>query len=157
MALTNKQRRTLFGLKEARVGEVLGGRPSTRLRLVGRSAGETSPPQPVENRRRDPRFAGAATRWASEAMLRPGTAVQLVDIARTGALIESPTRLTLSSRVTLNLTDGETGEKRLVTGHVRRSAVKSLSPLRYHAAIEFDPDTDEPALLPSRLDRSGDA
>ncbi len=145
--MTNKQLLALLGFKDEHAGAVLGSRPSARLRIIGQSGGPRPVPRPDENRRRSPRLSPADTHWAEEALLRPGTAVRVVDIARAGALLESPTRLHLDVGMELLLTPADKPSRVLVSGRILRCTVANLSPLTFHAAMAFDTELDELAVV----------
>jgi hypothetical protein len=84
-------------------------------------------------------------------VLRPGTSVRIIDIARSGALIESPVRLYIDARMDLHLRADD--RTRLVaSGRVTRCAVASLSPMRFHAGIVFDPEVDVALELDGSMD-----
>lgn len=141
MSLSNKQLLALLGLKDGDAGATLGQRPSGRLRMIGQSGGPQPPAPPDSDRRGAPRFAPGETGWSGEAVLRPGTAVRIIDIACSGALIESPVRLYIDARMDLHLRADD--RTRLVaSGRVTRCAVASLSPMRFHAGIAFDAELD---------------
>ena len=88
MSLSNKQLLALLGLKDGEAGATLGQRPSARIRIIGQSGGPQPPPRPDTDRRSTPRFTPGETGWSGEAVIRPGTSVRIIDIARTGALNE---------------------------------------------------------------------
>ena len=141
MSLSNKQLLALLGLKDGEAGATMGQRPSARIRIIGQSGGPQPPPRPDTDRRSTPRFTPGETGWSGEAVIRPGTSVRIIDIARTGALIESPVRLYIDARMDLHLRAGD--QTRLVaSGRVTRCAVASLSPMRFHAGIAFDSEVD---------------
>jgi PilZ domain len=94
--------------------------------------------QPVADRRLDTRFGQPAIA-KTQAILRPGCAVSLVDLSYGGALIEGPRPLRPGARVYLQLT---TGTRRLGIGAtVLRCSVASLDPrhgVQYRGALKFD-------------------
>lgn len=150
MSLSNKQLLALLGLKDEEAGATLG-RPSGRHKMLGQSGGPQPVPPPEVDRRRAPRFEPAEAGWAGEAVLRPGTSVRIIDIARTGALIESPVRLHIDARMDLHLkSDDRT--RVVASGRVTRCAVASLSPMRFHAGIAFDPEVDVSLELSGSMD-----
>jgi hypothetical protein len=64
--------------------------------------------------------------------------VRLVDVSRSGVLLESATRLPVDVRTELQLTACDTRERVLVVGRIRRCSVAALNPVRFKAAMEFD-------------------
>jgi len=104
--------------------------------------------QPLTDRRADTRF-GQPVIAGTQAILRPGYAVSLVDLSAGGALIEGPRPLRPGARVHLQLL---TGNRRLgISAHVLRCSVASLdsrSGVQYRGALRFDHRCDalwEPA------------
>lgn len=87
-------------------------------------------------RRRTNRLAAAITRWRSDAVLRPGQHVVLVNISSHGALIESPARLRPGARTELQLIGP--GARRGVRGRLDRCHIATLDPLCYRGAIVFE-------------------
>jgi hypothetical protein len=138
MALTKVQVQTLLGLKESGIGKELGIRPEPNRRVMGRSGGPTPPPRPAGDRRRGRRQLPRETAWSELAVVRPGTSVRLVDVSRSGVLLESATRLPVDVRTELQLTACDTRERVLVVGRIRRCSVAALNPVRFKAAMEFD-------------------
>ena len=94
--------------------------------------------QPVTERRRDTRFRQPAIA-ETQAILRPGYAVSLIDLSSGGALIQGPRPLRPGARVHLQLM---IGTRRLgIAAHVLRCFVASLDPrhgVQYQGAIKFD-------------------
>jgi hypothetical protein len=94
--------------------------------------------QPVKERRHDTRF-GQPVIAGTQAILRPGYAVSLVDLSVGGALIQGPRPLRPGARVHLQL---QTGTRRLgISAHVLRCAVASLDSrhgVQYRGALKFD-------------------
>jgi hypothetical protein len=71
----------------------------------------------------------------SQAVLRPGHDVEIVNVCARGALVRSAARLKPGSRSELQLS----GARRLaIRGRIDRARVIRLEPLRYEAAIVFD-------------------
>lgn len=141
MSLSNRQLLTLLGLRDDETGATLGQRPSGRFRMIGQSGGPPPVPPPAADRRRAERLTPKEAGWSGEAMIRPGTTVRVIDIARSGALIESPVRLYIDARMDLHLRADD--RTRLVaSGRVTRCAVAGLSPMRFQAGIAFDADVD---------------
>ena len=94
--------------------------------------------QPLVDRRADARFGQPAIA-GTQAILRPGYAVSLVDLSSGGALIEGPRPLRPGARVHLQLL---TGTRRLgIAAHVLRCSVASLDSrqgVQYRGALKFD-------------------
>lgn len=98
--------------------------------------------QPLIERRLDVRFGQPAIA-GTEAILRPGYSVSLVDLSSGGALIEGPRPLRPGSRVHLQLT---TKSRRIgIIAHVLRCSVTSLTSgqgVQYRGALKFDQRCD---------------
>lgn len=98
--------------------------------------------QPLIERRLDVRFGQPAIA-GTQAILRPGYSVSLVDLSSGGALIEGPRPLRPGSRVHLQLT---TKSRRLgIIAHVLRCSVVSLGSgqgVQYRGALKFDQRCD---------------
>ena len=94
--------------------------------------------QPLTDRRADTRFSQSAIA-GTQAILRPGYAVSLVDLSAGGALIQGPRPLRPGARVHLQLL---TGTRRLgIAAHVLRCSVTSLDSrqgVQYRGALRFD-------------------
>jgi hypothetical protein len=94
--------------------------------------------QPVADRRQDTRFGQPAI-GGTQAILRPGYAVSLIDLSPGGALIQGPRPLRPGARVHLQLL---TGSRRLgIAAHVLRCSVASLDSrqgVQYRGALKFD-------------------
>jgi hypothetical protein len=94
--------------------------------------------QPLTDRRADARF-GQPVIAGTQAILRPGYAVSLVDLSSGGALIQGPRPLRPGARVHLQLL---TGTRRLgIAAHVLRCSVASLDSrqgVQYRGALKFD-------------------
>ena len=99
--------------------------------------------QPIDDRRADTRF-GPPVIAGTQAILRPGYAVSLVDLSSGGALIQGPRPLRPGARVHLQL---QTGARRLgIAAHVLRCSVASLDShqgVQYRGALKFDHRCDE--------------
>ena len=96
-------------------------------------------------RRRTFRFPPNAVPGLKTVHLGSGPEVELVNISRGGALLESTSRLTPSSNISLRLVAGESSF--VIRGRVIRSQVAGFlgSMLKYRSAIQF---TQEFVLLP---------
>jgi PilZ domain len=98
--------------------------------------------QPLVDRRLDVRFGQPAIA-GTQAILRPGYSVSLIDLSAGGALIEGPRPLRPGSRVHLQLT---TKSRRLgIIAHVLRCSVASLGSgqgIQYRGALKFDQRCD---------------
>ena len=94
--------------------------------------------QPVVDRRVDARF-GERLIAGTQAILRPGYLVTLIDLSAGGALIQGPRPLRPGARVHLQLvTSGRTIG---LAAHVLRCAVASLDSregVQYRGALKFD-------------------
>ncbi len=90
----------------------------------------------ADERRHDRRLAGGGPRFAVEAQIRPGRDVQVVNISRGGALVESGAWLRPGSRTELLLCGN--GSRASVSGRVDRCHIVGLEPLRYRVVIRFD-------------------
>jgi hypothetical protein len=94
--------------------------------------------QPLIDRRADARF-GQPVIAGTQAILRPGYAVSLVDLSSGGALIQGPRPLRPGARVHLQLL---TGTRRLgIAAHVLRCSVASLDSrqgVQYRGALKFE-------------------
>jgi hypothetical protein len=99
---------------------------------------------PLVDRRLDTRFEQPAIA-GTQAILRPGYSVALIDLSSGGALIQGPRPLRPGARVHLQLV---TGNRRIGIGaHVLRCAVASLDAghgVQYRGALKFDHRCDMP-------------
>ena len=94
--------------------------------------------RPVVDRRIDERFGQPAIA-GTEAILRPGYSVALIDLSAGGALIEGPRPLRPGMRVHVQLVSG--AHRFGITAHVLRCSVASLDAdagVRYRGALRFD-------------------
>ena len=105
------------------------------LQVLGR---EPHMAQPLTDRRADTRF-GQPLIAGTQAILRPGYAVSLVDLSASGALIQGPRPLRPGARVHLQLV---TGTRRLgIAAQVLRCSVSSLDSrqgVQHRGALRFD-------------------
>ena len=94
--------------------------------------------QPLTDRRADTRF-GQSVIAGTQAILRPGYSVSLVDLSSGGALIQGPRPLRPGARIHLQLV---IGPRRLgISAHVLRCSVASLDSgkgVQYRGALKFD-------------------
>ena len=94
--------------------------------------------QPLVDRRADVRV-GQPTIAGTQAILRPGYAVSLIDLSSGGALIQGPRQLRPGSRVHLQLVSGN---RRIgIAAHVLRCSVAALDSrhgVQYRGALKFD-------------------
>ena len=94
--------------------------------------------QPLTDRRADTRF-GQPVIAGTQAILRPGYSVSLVDLSSGGALIQGPRPLRPGARIHLQLV---IGPRRLgISAHVLRCSVASLDAgqgVQYRGALKFD-------------------
>jgi hypothetical protein len=86
----------------------------------------------------EPRFPASAVPTIKGVRLSPGEAVQLVNISRTGVLVEGRTRFVPGTRVTVVFDGGFTPAQ--VKGKIVRCQVSSIhdGSLRYQSGIQFD-------------------
>jgi hypothetical protein len=86
----------------------------------------------------DPRFPATAVPTITSMKLSPGDTVDLLNISRSGVLVEGRTRFVPGTRITV-LFDGGFSPAR-IKGKVVRSYVSSIKDgmLRYHSGIQFD-------------------
>ena len=98
--------------------------------------------RPLVDRRRDERFGQPAIA-GTQAILRPGYAVALIDLSAGGAMIEGPRPLRPGTRVHVQLV---TGVRRFaLTAQVLRCSVAALdveAGVRYRGALRFDERCD---------------
>ncbi len=90
----------------------------------------------LSERRGEGRRAGGGARWQTEAILRPGQPVILVNICSRAALLESAARLRPGARTEMQLA-GDTTKTR-VQGHLERCCVTALEPIRYRGVMIFE-------------------
>jgi hypothetical protein len=95
----------------------------------------------TKNRRVDPRVPLSRTS-ISHVKLAAGDPVQLVNVSRSGALLEGNSRMRPGMRVTLQVK--ETDQAALVCGRVIRCSIVSVAEgaLRYRFAVAFDKPID---------------
>ena len=86
----------------------------------------------------DPRFPATAVPTITSMKLSPGDTVDLLNISRSGVLVEGRTRFVPGTRITV-LFDGGFSPAR-IKGKVVRSYVSSIKDgmLLYHSGIQFD-------------------
>ncbi len=92
----------------------------------------------MTDRRQSARRPGRELSW-TEARVRPGRDVDVVDLGAGGALLEGPTRLMPGSHIVLLLRNE--GRSVAVGGRVTRCEVVALdgdSGIRYRGAVSFD-------------------
>jgi hypothetical protein len=90
----------------------------------------------------EPRFPAAAVPSIKGVKLSPGEQVQLVNISRTGVLVEGRTRFVPGTRVTVVFDGGFTPAQ--IKGRIVRCQVSSIhdGSLRYQSGIQFDKKLD---------------
>jgi PilZ domain len=90
----------------------------------------------------DSRFPASAVPAITSVRLSPGDAVELVNISKSGVLVEGRTRFVPGTRVTVIFDGGFTPAN--VKGKVVRCQVSSISggALRYQSGIQFDTKLD---------------
>lgn len=86
----------------------------------------------------DPRFPASAVPSIKGVRLSPGEAVQLINISRTGVLVEGRTRFVPGTRVTVIFEGTFTPAQ--IKGRIVRCQVSSIhdGSLRYQSGIQFD-------------------
>jgi hypothetical protein len=105
------------------------------------------------DRRAEQRVAGTQLRWRTNAVLRPGQTVVLLNINSRAALVESDARLRPGAHTELQLHAGgpstesspqadsaslRAGDRTTIRGHLDRCHVAALEPLRYRGVLIFD-------------------
>lgn len=88
------------------------------------------------DRRTSERASPAPAGWTPRAILRPGHAITLVNVAAGGVLIRTGARVLPGKRVDLQLL--REGGKQAAGGRVVRCRVLGLGPLSYEAAIALE-------------------
>lgn len=90
----------------------------------------------------DPRFPASAVPSIKGVRLSPGEAVQLINISRTGVLVEGRTRFVPGTRVTVIFEGTFTPAQ--IKGRIVRCQVSSIhdGSLRYQSGIQFDKKLD---------------
>lgn len=94
-----------------------------------------------EERRRAPRWTRGDGSWFTAARVRPGRDVDVMDVSRGGALVESGSRLLPGRNIELHLIADS--HRIVVRGRVIRCHVSALEPsggVRYRGAVAFDSD-----------------
>ena len=110
---------------------------------------------PVKESRIDPRFPASAVPTITSMRLSPGDTVELLDISRSGALVEGCTRFVPGTRITVLFEGGFSPAR--IKGKVIRCHVSSINngTLRYQSGIQFenrlDSNPGEIAAAPPRL------
>ena len=86
----------------------------------------------------DPRFPATAVPTITAMKLLPGDTVDLLNISRSGALVEGRTRFVPGTRITVIFEGGFSPAR--IKGKVVRSYVSSIKDgmLRYHSGIQFE-------------------
>ena len=86
----------------------------------------------------EPRFPASAVSSIKSVKLSPGEQVQLVNISRTGVLVEGRTRFVPGTRVTVVFDGGFAPPQ--IKGRIVRCQVSSIhdGSLRYQSGIQFD-------------------
>lgn len=99
---------------------------------------------PLDNalveRRRERRCPGGGARWQSQALLRPGQPVTLLNISSHAALVESDARLRPGAHTEVQLAGSVTRTR--IAGRLDRCYVAALEPLRYRGVVVFDQRVD---------------
>lgn len=91
----------------------------------------------------DPRFPATAVPTIKALRLSPGDAVELVNISRSGVLVEGKTRFVPGTRVTVHIEGAFKPSQ--IKGRIVRCQVSSISggALRYHSGIQFEQRLDQ--------------
>ena len=102
----------------------------------------TSPPSQPSDRRRATRHQRDEVPWLWSAKLPWGTEVTLVDVSKTGVLVETTSRITLGSTLDLQFVGQNTNVS--VPARILRSDVAQVDALgvRYRVAAAFNRDLD---------------
>lgn len=95
-------------------------------------------------RRRRPRVAGEFSAWRTDAVLRPGLPVSIVDISSAGARVRSLARLRPGRSVELQLVRTADEARISRRAAVHRCAVVALTPLLFEGAVVFEHWLDDP-------------
>jgi hypothetical protein len=100
--------------------------------------GESPGADPIEAVSIDPRFPASAVRSITGVRLSPGDMVELVNISRSGVLVEGRTRFVPGTRVTV-MFEGSFSPSHL-KGRIVRCQVSSIhdGSLRYQSGIQFE-------------------
>ena len=91
-------------------------------------------------RRRERRCAGGGHRWFTQAVIRPGQPVTLLNISSRAALVESPVRLRPGARTEMHLAGSHARTR--VGGRLDRCYVVALEPIRYRGVLLFAQQVD---------------
>jgi hypothetical protein len=104
----------------------------------------SEPAAPADPTRVDPRFPGTSVPGITAVRLSPGDAVDLLNMSKSGVLVEGKTRFVPGTRVTIIFEGGFTPAQ--VKGKVVRCQVSSISggALRYQSGIQFEKRLDQP-------------
>jgi hypothetical protein len=96
----------------------------------------------ADDNRIDPRFPAAAVPEITSVRLSPGDTVELVNLSRSGVLVEGRTRFVPGTRVTIIFEGTFTPAQ--VKGKVVRCQVSSINggSLRYQSGIQFEKRLD---------------
>ena len=97
-----------------------------------------APAEPTDAVSIDPRFPASAVRAITGVRLSPGDTVELVNISRSGVLVEGRTRFVPGTRVTV-IFEGSFSPSQL-KGRIVRCQVSSIhdGALRYQSGIQFE-------------------
>lgn len=89
----------------------------------------------AHERRTSLRIRPEHSRWPRAAIVRPGQAVQILDLSAGGALLESAEPMKPGARIELQL---HGPDRCAMRARVDRCRVSQLEPLRYEAAVIFE-------------------
>jgi hypothetical protein len=92
---------------------------------------------PRADRRRADRSGPDRAGWRTDAVLRPGLLVRVVNIGPYGVLVECPNRLRPGGTAELQLVSAANDRRQIVAGRIERCHVVRLQPLRFCGAIAF--------------------
>ncbi|MCC7126014.1 MAG: PilZ domain-containing protein [Acidobacteria bacterium] len=95
-------------------------------------------------RRRRPRVPGEHSAWRTDAILRPGLPVSIIDISNAGARLRSPGRLRPGRPVELQLVRAADESRVSRRAAVHRCAVVGLRPLLFEGAVIFEHWLEDP-------------
>jgi hypothetical protein len=91
-------------------------------------------------RRGERRCPGAGLRWRSQAVIRPGQSVTVINMCSRGALVESAARLRPGAHTEMQLIGA--GVRVSVKGRLDRCHVAALQPIRYRGVLIFEQRVD---------------
>lgn len=94
------------------------------------------------DRRTAPRVRPEPAGYHAQAILRPGHSVDVLNLARGGALVQCGSRLRPGAPTVLQVYRGRA--RLSLRGIISRCRVSQIAPLVYEAALQFDAQMDLP-------------